>query len=48
MFVSFIGTKLAKDVLVDVNMLRSPLWQSTDTKQVQVPAHSTVLWAHYI
>lgn len=36
MYVSFIGTKLAKDVLVDANFLRRPLWRSRDAKQVPI------------
>ncbi len=33
MYVSFIGTKLAKDMLVDANMFHRPLWKSQDAKQ---------------
>ena len=34
LYVSFIGTKLAKDVLVDANLLHSPLWKTPHSKQV--------------
>jgi hypothetical protein len=34
-YVSFIGTKLAKDVLVDANFLHRPLWQAPNSKQVR-------------
>ena len=41
MYVSFIGTKLAKDVLVDANMLHRPLWKSQDAKQASLAYVST-------
>lgn len=34
MYVSFIGTKLAKDLLVDVNLLHKPLWQASERNTV--------------
>ena len=33
-YVSFIGTKLAKDVLVDANFFHKPLWKAEKTEQV--------------
>lgn len=43
-YVSFIGTKLAKDVLVDANFLHSPLWQASEPDTVSSPAHFVNLW----
>ena len=36
LYVSFIGTKLAKDVLVDANLLHSPLWKAPNSQQVRL------------
>ena len=34
-YVSFIGTKLAKDVLVDANFFHKPLWKTEKAEQVR-------------
>ena len=37
-YVSFIGTKLAKDILVDANFMHRPLWQASDTDRARFPS----------